>query len=562
MISLKLAKRELLNNSRYWLIFTLNLSLGLLGFVLIFLFRESIGISLEQRAKTLLSSDIAISGRRELVDLEQKTIDRYLMDKVSSHTDLVEMYSMGMAEKASGAVSRLTFIKAIQGVFPLIGEIRLKDGRELTQQIIKSLQAKPVVIISSEVSHQFKLEQGDFIQLGKTKFNVLGILAKDTTSAMRGVSFAPKVYIGLKQLAATGLTGHGSIAWFTDFYLLNKNIDHKSTLDDLKKMVKDPAISVRGPKDSGQQLGRVLNYLTDYLGLVGLVAVLISSIGAFYLFQSYLLSRIKYMGILKTLGLSKQTIAMSFIWIIIFLGMLASSLSLFLVKLFLPIVFSVLTQWMDISYQVVLTYSMLFTLFSISILINAFVCVPLIISVLKKPTIELLQNNLKIKFGLVDLIYYVPAFLFLWSLAIWQAHSVKIGSIFIFAIVGIFIVVFSLFPFGFNYISNKLLKLELKQPFSLSFGLALRYFIRNKVASMLSVLCLAIGILLMTVIAQISASLEVELTDNRLAKPSLFLFDIQDDQSVALVDFAKKNDIPLMQTTPMVRARLIKKMGK
>jgi putative ABC transport system permease protein len=74
MIALKLAKREIKNNLRYWLFFALNLTIGLIGFTFIFLFRENVNNALSGRAKTLLSSDIAITGRRLLNDTERPLV--------------------------------------------------------------------------------------------------------------------------------------------------------------------------------------------------------------------------------------------------------------------------------------------------------------------------------------------------------------------------------------------------------------------------------------------------------------------------------------------------------
>ena len=60
MISLNLAKREIKNNLKYWSFFAFNLTLGLLGFTFILIFKGTVSESLELRSKTLLSSPLQL----------------------------------------------------------------------------------------------------------------------------------------------------------------------------------------------------------------------------------------------------------------------------------------------------------------------------------------------------------------------------------------------------------------------------------------------------------------------------------------------------------------------
>ena len=70
MIALKLSRREILSNKKYWLFFAVNLCIGLLGFTFIYLLRAQVTDTLESRAKQLLTADLAISSRRALTEDE------------------------------------------------------------------------------------------------------------------------------------------------------------------------------------------------------------------------------------------------------------------------------------------------------------------------------------------------------------------------------------------------------------------------------------------------------------------------------------------------------------
>src|SRR5690606_25639161 len=60
--------------------------------------------------------------------------------------------------------------------------------------------------------------------------------------------------------------------------------------------------------------------------------------------------------------------------------------------------------------------------------------------------------------------------------------------------------------------------------------------------------------LVFNLIPQLRVNLENEIkVDAPEKRPSLFLFDVQDDQLASLENFAKTEKLPLMNVTPMVR---------
>ena len=77
---LKIAARDLVNAKGFTLLFLLNLFLGISGFVVLHSFRDNINQLLEQRAKQLLSSDLAVSGRRDLNQEERGKLEELLLD--------------------------------------------------------------------------------------------------------------------------------------------------------------------------------------------------------------------------------------------------------------------------------------------------------------------------------------------------------------------------------------------------------------------------------------------------------------------------------------------------
>lgn len=558
MIAFKLCYKEIKNNKKYWSFFTANLCIGLLGFSFIYLFRANVNKSLELRSKTLLSADLAISGRRSLTAEEQTSVDKTLEGSAIERTKIQELYSMGTSSKKS----RLVFIKAIQGKYPLLGEITLEKIGSLTPEIISSLQTKPYLIISPEVAYQFQIAKGDHLKLGEQNFEVLDILKSDSTSSLRGINLAPKVYIGDAFLNKTKLISFGTLSFHTQYFNFKQNIDVNKLKEELTLKVTDPAISVQTPDNSSEQLGRVVGYITNYLGLIGVVALLLSCIGGSYLFQSYLLDRIQQIGIMRSVGVAKNQIILSFIGIITLLGGLATLISVLVASWTLPIVLSYFTEWVNIDIQTGLDLQIILVTVSIGVLVNLMICIPILIRVFRTNISMLLANELKTGLKLIDILAYIPALIFLWGISVWQANSFIVGSLFFISIFIVFLFVLGVLPFILKFFSATLQTRPLSWPISLSFGYGARIVTRNYTTTILSILCLSVGSCLINVIGQLDHSLKKELGGDTSKKPSLFLFDIQQEQISDFEKFAAKNDIPLLPPSPMIRARLLKKNGE
>jgi putative ABC transport system permease protein len=92
-------------------------------------------------------------------------------------------------------------------------------------------------------------------------------------------------------------------------------------------------------------------------------------------------------------------------------------------------------------------------------------------------------------------------------------------------------------------------------------GIALRSLTRSGHKLTLSFLSLAMGATLISLILQLDKMIlrEFSLDSN---KPSLFIFDVQEEQMDPLIKLAKDNHSPLAFVTPMIRARLEKVNGK
>lgn len=238
----KIAFRELLNSKKFVLFFILNLSLGILGFLVLHSFKTSVNDSLSARSRILLASDISISSRKELTD-EQKDKISSIIETISSKavvkSFVSEIYSMGQNDRTKK--SRLVQIKMISGNYPLYGEVTLERQGILKKNIREEFKREKLVWASKELAHQLKVKVGEQIRLGNLVFKVGDIIADDTTSSSRGISLAPKLYIHHSFKEKMGLVGQGSVANYTYQYKISseESVDYKELQTEILDVLDD-----------------------------------------------------------------------------------------------------------------------------------------------------------------------------------------------------------------------------------------------------------------------------------------------------------------------------------
>ncbi len=556
----KIAFRDLVNSRGFTALFLFNLFLGICGFVTLHSFRDNVNSLLDERSKQLLSADVAVSGRRQFTKEEVEGIDAYLKDKAIEVMDSVEVYSMA---KSNDKRSRLVQIKAVEQSFPFYGEVKLEDSTS----DMEGLQKKNHIWIEPQLMAQMKLKLGDSISLGEKSFKVMGVIENDTSTSLRGIGLAPKVYLGLNNLKETNLISFGSVS--TNVKLIKLLPEWNKRSEEVKQglsdVLKDPGLRIKLPKDASEQVGRILNYLSDYLGLVGLVALFLSGIGSGYLFQNFLFEKLEDIGILKSLGMGLGQISLIYFLQLGFLSLVSVLGANVFVWSILPVIGEILSEWTGMSGQLKLGWETVYLSYLVAFGASLFICAPILLKMVGRKIQNLFQGGqfFRWEFQKQDLLLYTPLALFMWGLAVAQAHSFKIGTFFTLVLFIVVILVAVGFPVIFSLLDRRWLKNKnLDRPGSLSWGLATRYFSRDRLSSTLTICALAIGVMLLSLIGQLETSLREELEQDVGKKPDLFLFDIQEHQKDELVALAKKEGFSLKSPSPMVRSRILKINGE
>ncbi|MEQ1722526.1 MAG: FtsX-like permease family protein [Pseudobdellovibrio sp.] len=538
-----LIKLSLLELTRYKSITTfliLNLTLGLIGFFLLQIFQQSLTLQSAERAQVALGGDISISARRTFTDTEVKKWESQLkFEKVS------KFYSMFSMLRTTSD-SRLVNVGVFDSEFPLYGQFKLSD--------INFTDDKPRVWVDPEILDIINLKIGDSVEIGEQKFIYSGFIQEDPTRLFRGATFASRVLIHQKYLPAAGLIKEGSTFTESWKYRLLPDVDIEANKALVEKVMTDPVVRIESTRDSAEDSNRALKYFTDYLGLVALVALGLCFLCGSYLLQWTFLTKKKTIAIYKTLGLSDEKIISIYLLQNLIISALACLLSVIIVKGSMPLVQSFLINASNLPLQLVFGFKALVITSLIAIFGPILIVVPQIMQIIDLRPLMLLQNvDVKIKKGISYFVWLICTIALFWALAFWQSHSYKVAGIFTGSLVGLIIF--------FQFI-NRIILFALERA-SARFNWLLKYSIkgltRKPASSGLVFTTMCLATLVLSLLPHVKTSIISEVKPQDTAQmPSLFMFDIQPEQTEGIRKAAKEILNYELVMSPMVRSRILK----
>ncbi|MBF0235879.1 MAG: hypothetical protein HQK65_23025, partial [Desulfamplus sp.] len=376
MLWIRLAIMELSRDRRFSLFFILNLSIGLVGFIALNSFNSSLEKHLKDNLKQILTADLMVSSARPLNENENQIIESTLgSDKKESKQ--ITFFSMVSGLKSS----KLAHVIAIDDSYPLYGSIisgkrdsRISNPGDLSasREDLSSVPDNPSSApddpssvqsdnrpsalssftktaglskawLTRDLSIALDTDIGKTVRVGDKEFVVDDIVTEPPGASVISIELAPKIYIGLSEVEATGLLKFGSRINFVRYYRFPAGVDVKEKTVALRKEISDlfngsPTISVYDSQDVNQNLNRLFGYFTGYMGLIAIVALFLAGIGTAYLFRGYLNTKIKEIAILMSLGARRFDAYLLFLLQVIILGIVSTffavTLSFFLLPLF------------------------------------------------------------------------------------------------------------------------------------------------------------------------------------------------------------------------------------
>lgn len=561
---IKLAFKELRAHRGFSLFFILNLTLGLVGFLMLDSFKVSLQDYFDSRSKAILTADLGIYASRPFRPKELQIVESVLGKNCREADQTVFFYMV-----ASEGHSRMVQIVGISQNFPFYGDLILsRQGRVTPRLVQRNLYDSRSVWIFPELMAELGVAGGGSIKIGNASYRIADTVVEEPAGAINTFGMAPKVYMAADQIQKTGLIKPGSRVQYYRYYKFLQAVNLQALALALRERLQAEFgsghdVRIITPQDAGRRVGRSLVYINDYLGLTALVALFLAAIGTAYLFRSYFTGRLKEVAILMALGARRKDALKVLVLQVVILGLLAAVIANTLAVVMVPLLPALLKEFLPKGFEILLRPGSFFLATFMGTLGSLLFCLPVLVNIREVEPLSLFhQTGTMTRLGanstrpIRNMLIYAPGLSAYWGLALWQARSFVVGSMF----VGLFL--------GAAVVSGAVAWLMLAGLGRFTFKgvilrLAFRNLCRNKVSVVAGFLAISLGSLLLNLIPQLHSGLkeEISLPEGRTL-PAFFLFDIQPEQLEPLQAYMRRLGHPLQHPTPIIRARLDRINGR
>lgn len=230
---------------------------------------------------------------------------------------------LSMATPGPGGEPRLVSLKGVGAGYPLFGGLRLRGAAGM----VGAAALRPgSVWIDGALAAGTGLKEGDPVQLGGRRFTVAGIIETEPDRRPSMLNLAPRVMIGLPELAAMELVGDGTRA----VWRLQVSGD-AAALEALRGAVTKihgdkPGLGIETLESSRQDMAELLDRAQAFLSLVSLLAAVLASIALALATRRFVLRHTDACAMLRCLGLARRQVTLLFLGELALLGVVAGAL--------------------------------------------------------------------------------------------------------------------------------------------------------------------------------------------------------------------------------------------
>ncbi|MEO7985486.1 MAG: FtsX-like permease family protein [Gemmatimonadales bacterium] len=291
---LRMAVRELRAAPRRLLPLVGSVAIGVAALVAVASFADNVRDSVRAQAQSLLGADLALTSRRPFTPVARGVLDS-IAASGARVARVTRFSAMAYVPRTTG--SRLVQIEAVEPGYPFYGKIVTVPAAAWS-----GLQEGRFVVADPSLLAALGARVGDTLSLGDTRFTITGSIESAPGNTGLRTALGPKVYIPARFLGETRLLGFGSRAEYAAFVQLAPGRPAQAVADRYRAPMRAERVRVRTVAEDRNDLEDTLSRLTRYLGLVGLVALLLGGIGVSSAMVVFMRQRRETIAVLRCLG--------------------------------------------------------------------------------------------------------------------------------------------------------------------------------------------------------------------------------------------------------------------
>jgi putative ABC transport system permease protein len=348
-----LAWRESRTARRRLLLYMSSISLGVAALVAIDSFSANIIQSVKDQSRALMGGDVSFNSNKPLPPAVDSLFDS-LSSLGISFARVTTFPSMAVVPRTTG--TRFVQVRGVTDNYPFYGNIvtdpigqwpRLRDGAH--------------AIVDPSLLTSLNARVGDTLRLNFGTFIIIATIKDVPGAAGIAEMLGPRVFIPAKYIAETQLLVFGSIAERTVLAKLPSGLDPDKFLKPLKPRLDAQQVRSRTVTQSEMATADAIENLSNFIGIVGLVALLLGGIGVASGVRAFVARKIDTVAVLRCLGASSGQVMTIYVVQAAAMGLVGAAAGAALgvaIQFILP---SVLTQILPVDVRVSLVPSAVLT---------------------------------------------------------------------------------------------------------------------------------------------------------------------------------------------------------
>jgi putative ABC transport system permease protein len=549
---LRLAWRESRTARRRLLLYMSSISLGVAALVAIDSFASNTQRSVREQARALLGGDVALTTRQQTYPRPIVLVLDSLHREGVGLAQVSTFASMALVQRTGG--TRLAQIRAVTPGYPFYGEITTSPVGQWER-----LQSGPNALVDPTLLVALDARVGDTLTLGFAKFVISGTLVNVPGDvAVATAAMGPRVYIPERYIKETGLLTFGSRVEHQTVVKLTPELPLQRFIYRLRPRLQQAGIRYRTPAQTESNLTESIDQLRDFLGVIGLVALLLGGIGVASGVNAFVMRKIDTVAILRCLGATSRQVLAIYLLQAAAMGLVGAAFGALLgvaLQFGLP---NVLNDFLPVDVKVIAEPSAVGMGLLVGLWVAlAFALRPLValrnVSPLQTLRRESDADALRgARFDPVRVLVALAIVLSIAGLGIARAEDPRQGLAFSAAIALAVTVLFA----AATALSNLARRVVRPSwPFVLRQGVASLYRPGNQTRAV--VLALGFGVFLMSTVYQVQQNLlrsvNVKLDASRA---NVVFFDVQEDQGAPLDSLIRAQGFTVVDRTPIVPMRI------
>ena len=295
-----LAWREGRFARRRLLLYMSSISLGVAALVAIDSFGRNVTESIRDQSRELLGGDVSLTSRAKFPPAIDSLVDSL---RANGHGVARTTSFPSMASATRTKLTRLVQIRAVDPSWPLYGAVETAPANQAA-----TIHQRHAALVDHSVLVALGAHVGDTITVGLADFVIAGTIERIPGDVGIASTIVPRVIVGSRYLAETRLLMFGSRSERDVLIRAAPALGPTRLAARLRPRVARGQVRLRTATEAQANVSEGFEKLTQFLGIVGLVALLLGGVGVASGVHAFVTAKIDVAAVLRCLGASSRQV--------------------------------------------------------------------------------------------------------------------------------------------------------------------------------------------------------------------------------------------------------------